>query len=60
MNENLKAELLITLLFYENFDNYIFNKDGRGLTIPHEDDKSVIVEDCGERARQLIEKLGFI
>lgn len=53
----ITLEIIKTLEFYANTDNYIINKDGRGVVIPDEDQRNIVTEDFGTRARELLKKV---
>lgn len=48
--EEQNKDLIKALKFYANLDHYIFNKDGRGVSLPDDEGTSVVVEDLGNVA----------
>lgn len=48
------SKLRTALRFYARVDNYIFNDDGRGLTLPDQEAASVVQSDMGTIARQAL------
>jgi hypothetical protein len=57
LSERIVAKRMLHVLkFYANADNYIFTMEGKGVAIP--EDQSIILQDMGDEARQLLKLLG--
>lgn len=58
MNSEEQNKLLTEALeFYANLDNYIFDMDGRGVSLPDDSKASRIVRDLGSTAVAVIMKI---